>query len=825
MLPITLIKRFVISIILLSAAVPVSFAMTSFSVMDAGDKGIYVRGKVTDASDGKPLEYANITALDTLGNLRASAISHPDGHFSMRLPAAGPYKVFVSFVGYKSWSKDIVGKGKELLIGAIALEEGEELEGAAVQAVQMFSKESDRFVYDVQADPDAKRMEMMDFMSKIPELGRNSASGRLEFRDEQINEILIDDKENGMINAGRQYPMNFIRASYMSKIELVLPGSPEYNNDKPILLITLDEPLPLGFAGKLSGSADTKGTYSPGIDLVGNTPWIGIGVNYSFGYSAPAALTNSTERKATGETSLSNLENSSTSWSRSMSHNLGMNLFRSFLDDKLDLNITLSTSRADSENFSDANSTTTDADGNLIKTTGNSSNAKSWSPMRFNAGLSISQKWGGKNGKENSYTLKYSYKDKRNCNEQNMLYSVSESGITEDEDRMVNSGSGSKEHNLDFTLRLRDPGPKRLWGLYATAGYINRYYDSATDYMLLDPVSGIYQSESARFDGLDYRQQVTHARLNFIGSAIRRKLGYGVFIQGENLNNKGMFLSNGGSPLDYNEFNFMPGASLRFRHKGFSIGGGYSQRIRRPNIDQLNPYVDETDPENLKTGNPELKGERVHSIAGSVGYDSRGWLSNVLLSYSYNTSNNAIESMTFIDKDNISTTTWQNLGSRYSHNIGLNLRFRPMKSMTIHIGGGYVMSTYGFADGRENKINTFNATCSISGTVLGISYHSTLGINPAVMTAQSTEYELYPNWHVVLSKYFKKIHLGVALYANDILHSSRPVESTISGADFVQHSLTQRLGRNFQFSVYWEFGKFKNPPTVQNEAYDSFDAK
>ena len=69
MLPITLIKRFVISIILLSAAVPVSFAMTSASVMAAGDKGIYVRGIVTDASDGKPLEYANITALDTLGNL------------------------------------------------------------------------------------------------------------------------------------------------------------------------------------------------------------------------------------------------------------------------------------------------------------------------------------------------------------------------------------------------------------------------------------------------------------------------------------------------------------------------------------------------------------------------------------------------------------------------------------------------------------------------------------------------------------------------------------------------------------------------------------
>ena len=139
MLPTTLIKRFLFSIILSSTAVSSSFAMRSSSAIEAEDNGIYVRGRVTDASDGKPLEYANITALDTLGNLRASAISHPDGHFSMRLPAAGPYKVFVSFVGYKSWSKDIIGKGEELQIGEIALEEGEELEGAAVQAVQMFN--------------------------------------------------------------------------------------------------------------------------------------------------------------------------------------------------------------------------------------------------------------------------------------------------------------------------------------------------------------------------------------------------------------------------------------------------------------------------------------------------------------------------------------------------------------------------------------------------------------------------------------------------------------------------------------------------------------
>ena len=786
------------------------------------DNGIYVRGKVTDASDGNPLEYANITAIDTLGNLRASAISHSDGEFSLRLPETGQYKVYVTFVGYRSWSKDITtGQEKDLSLGTVAMEEGEELEGAAVQATQLFSREADRFVYDVKADPDAKRMEMMDFMAKIPELERNSANGQLQFREEPIAEILIDDKENGMINAGRQYPMNFIRASYMSKIELVLPGSPEYNNERPILLITLDEPLPLGFAGRLDANGDTRGTYSPGIDLVGNTPWTGVGVNYSFGYSAPPALTNSTGRESYGET-VCRLDNSSTSWNRSTSHNLGMNLFRSFFDDKVDINITLSTSRSDGESFSDAHSSMTDESGNVIRTTANSSGSRTWSPMRFNAGLSLSQQWGGSNGKLNRYTFKYTYRDSRSNGEQDMLYSSAEMQTLTEEDRRVSSTSGSREHNLNLSISLRDPGPRRLWGISAEAGYINRYYDSATDYMLYDPASGTYISETARFDGLDYRQQVAFARAIFIGSAMKRKFGYGATLHAENLDNKGMFLSNGGSPLDYNEFNVMPGVSAKFSFKGFRIGGSYSTRVRRPNVTQLNPYIDETDPENLKMGNPELKGEFTHSAGGNIGYDSRGWFSGFYASYRYSTSNNAIESITFIDADNISTTTWQNLGSSRKHEIGINVRFRPLKRLTITANGDYLISTYGFADGSTNRIESFNASISITGTFLGLSCHSVFRVNPAVLSAQSTTYELYPNWHIVLSKYFSKIHLGISLFADDILHSSRSVESTITGVGFVQHSLAQRIGRNFQLSIYWEFGKFKNPPKVENQAYDAF---
>lgn len=120
----------------------------------------------------------------------------------------------------------------------------------------------------MQGDPDAHRMNMTEFMEKIPELKQDYANrGKLSYEDVPIREILIDDKENGLINQARQYPMKFIQASYMSKIELVLPGSPEYGNEEPILLITLEEKLPVGFASELTALVNSRNSYNDGTGV------------------------------------------------------------------------------------------------------------------------------------------------------------------------------------------------------------------------------------------------------------------------------------------------------------------------------------------------------------------------------------------------------------------------------------------------------------------------------------------------------------------------------------------------------------------------------
>ena len=253
-------------------------------------------GRLVDAADGKALAYATVVALDKNGEQAASAITYPDGRFSVSLPRRGDYQLWFSFVGYQSLSKKIAFDNSGQDLGKIALKAGVEVQGVEIKARQLVRRETDRLVYDVASDPDARRMRMMEIMGKIPELEMNAGNGKLQYENTPVTQIYIDNRENGMINAKRQYPMNFIQASYMSKIELVLPGSPEYNNTEPILLIELAAPLPYGFAGQLSANASTRGEYAAGANAVANTPWTGIGVNYNFGYTDAPRNARSAER-------------------------------------------------------------------------------------------------------------------------------------------------------------------------------------------------------------------------------------------------------------------------------------------------------------------------------------------------------------------------------------------------------------------------------------------------------------------------------------------------------------------------------------------------
>ena len=53
--------------------------------------------------------------------------------------------------------------------------------------------------------------------------------------------------------------------------------------------------------------------------------------------------------------------------------------------------------------------------------------------------------------------------------------------------------------------------------------------------------------------------------------------------------------------------NLVPSATVSYmKNPSEQIRFGYSMRIRRPGIRNLNPYINDTDPENISYGNPNL---------------------------------------------------------------------------------------------------------------------------------------------------------------------------------------------------------------------------
>ena len=66
-----------------------------------------IKGKVTDATTGKPLEFVTVSLSDGASKAINGAISDIDGEYSFAGLAAGTYEVKFTFLGYKEFSRKV----------------------------------------------------------------------------------------------------------------------------------------------------------------------------------------------------------------------------------------------------------------------------------------------------------------------------------------------------------------------------------------------------------------------------------------------------------------------------------------------------------------------------------------------------------------------------------------------------------------------------------------------------------------------------------------------------------------------------------------------
>lgn len=775
--------------------------LSAFSVMGQERLEHVVSGVILDNETEKPLSLARIFVSDSVGTQVARTLTLDDGRFRFKI-TDGRYSVLITHTGHKSQILNVSVLGADKDIGNVNMAVGEELQGAGIVSDNLLTRTEDRYIYDVSRDPDRDRMTMAEMMKKVPQVRMAAKDGKLQFGNEPVAEIRINDSRSGLINVARQYPMEFIKAGYMKTIELVMPGSPEYRNDKPILLITLARPLPYGFAGNLDAIANTKNSYSPSADLVANTPIIGVGVSYGYEYTGEPSLTDSTVRIMSDGMVIAG---SQTRKNVSSGHNVGMNFFRGFLNDRIKVNARLGGS------FSDASSLSESVTGTVSETLSkdyskSSSEGSSKSPFRLSGAINLDGKFGpvgpiGKIGKH-SWSLGYSYRNRYNTSSTEYTYSSSPQTIQ-------TAGDKEQEHRLQAEVKLKELLRKPFTvSAFAKAGWYGRKFDNSTVY-----------GENVK--GMDYRQNVAFLEVAAVGS-ILKNLSYMLYLNAEYVVNSGTITDfRTVSPIDYKEFNLMPDVSLSWRIGHGSLSASYRRKVKRPGMSQLNPADDNSDPYNIRTGNPRLKGEKTDIY--SLGYALRPalrWFRDFNVSVSYSDSKNMISRLVTADASGVSTSTYCNLGRRPFIQALIRAGFNPVKSLNLSLSVSYSHIKNVLPSGKVNSFDSPVALLSISWCPKWFEISGSVVCKRTLSSVQSTGMTMEPDAELSLSRYFAKPHIGVSVAVSDLLHSGSMRRSTIKYDNFVQYNYNERRGRVFNFRIYWRFGKFRQQKNTGVDAYD-----
>lgn len=214
-----------------------------------------VYGRVLDANLNEPLPYVNVIIKDNTNKIITGSITNEDGTFNIDKIPEGTINVEVSFIGYKTISKQVtLGKGNyKINMGDLLLDEDvESLEEVTVVAeVSTIQQKVDRKVITIGKDLTTSGPTASDIMNNLPSVNVDQQTGDISLRGNQNVQVMVDGK---LTNIAPSQLLKQIPSTSIKQIELITNPSAKYNPDglSGIINIILHKNINIGFNGNLN---------------------------------------------------------------------------------------------------------------------------------------------------------------------------------------------------------------------------------------------------------------------------------------------------------------------------------------------------------------------------------------------------------------------------------------------------------------------------------------------------------------------------------------------------------------------------------------------
>ncbi|MES2376827.1 MAG: outer membrane beta-barrel protein [Bacteroidota bacterium] len=661
----------------------------------------------------------------------------------------------------------------------------------------IIKQEVDRITYDLQADPQSKFSNVLEMMRKVPFVTVDG-NENIMLKGNASYKILINGKPSSLMERDAKAILRSMPASTIQKIEVYTTPPAKYDAEGlgGIINIITNKKLVDGYNGTLNISERTPTGPGAGASFTAKAGKLGLSV-FSGGNLTDNPTTATLNTRTTTGTNPTNLNQQGSTRSDNKNGYLGTEL--SYEIDAYNLvSAQFNINGSRNNGFSDQRSVLNQAAGPIAYNIGNDNDSRG---KGLDAG--INYQLGFKKDKMRLLTFSYRYFKYTNSSHNDIAFS-NRVNYTDPDYNQDNTGSASEQTGqVDLVQGFKQ------WTV--EAGVKSIFRDNSSDFQ-----SNVFNAGTGNFDRVAALSNQYSSTQNILAAYntwrfATKKIDIKAGIRLEHTTTDADFISTS-SAAHQRYLNLLPSIAINMPLDVTSaLNLGFSQRLKRPGINKLNPFVDRSNPNFYSSGNPELSRSTVSDLR--LGY-SLSKKANLNVSVFYDFGKNLDLLVATLDPaTNITYSTYKNTGSVFGIGNAISFNYPISKSWDISINtNAMYFEIEGPIDGGTSKRN-FVTFSSLSSTNYKINDSWRVGASVAVNGRNPTGLQGSTNGSVSPSVYGSKQliknKLSLSVSASNPFTKYRDAITDTKGTNFTQFVTNQNYFRTFNFSLNYNFGKLK----------------
>jgi len=645
-------------------------------------QGSQVSGVILDNGTFSAIPNASVSLLNPANNEIVTAIqSRENGGFILADVRPGQYVFQVTFIGYENFVQENIRvvSGQDLDLGNIYLkQEGQVLDEIVIRPdVPAIQLGIDRKIFNVAESTISVGGSASDLLANVPSL-EVDMDGSVSLRGSSSVKILIDGKESAMAGNDINALLQSMPASSIERIEVVTNPSSRYDAEgqSGIINIVLKKNMRTGLNGAINSSAGSYENFGAGVNLNYRDRKFNYFGSYNF---------NRRNNVGDGSNSTQLLSTNSLTNNISESNRLGLNNgvklgVDHYLSEKTTIGLSGNFSirrnnrnedifytylnhpslNGNSERFSEQ---TEDDLGYDINLDFKHEFARQREELVVNIGY-------GSDGEEGTNTFAQNFMA-ASGNEHRINQSTEDGQNLNFQVDYVRPFDENHKLELGYRTNIRRSADHQFSRLALNGAPLEPDYDVSNDFDMDSRVHALYANYQRKLTdrlGVQIGLRAEQAYLNTsyfsldpdVPEANRRTDG----------------------ALDY--FRVYPSLFVTQEFgEGNQLQTSYTRRVRRPRGWQVNPFVDVSDPLNIRQGNPDLLPEDIHSFELSY---AKFWQAVTLTSSVYHRRMNDVAQpiMTVVDETSGATySKWQNISRNETTGFELISKFDLAKNLDL----------------------------------------------------------------------------------------------------------------------------------------------